>query len=141
MRAKAARVARRRGYLRSHTLPERGKGGAEARRDTPQGRGGAGPGPTPDQCRRGMASSLAEMAGLLGGNAPAGFTHPARATPLGGGVPGLQALRFRPEPGTPVPHTPAGGILKAAERLRRKDYTSMPWKKTPATEAATAPQE
>ena len=38
-------------------------------------------------------------------------------------------------------HTPAGEILKAAERLRRKDYTSMPWKKTPATEAATAPQE
>ena len=38
-------------------------------------------------------------------------------------------------------HTPAGEILKAAERLRRKDYTSMPWKKTPATEAATAPVE
>ena len=56
---------------------------------------------------------LAEMAGLPGGNAPARFTHPARANPLGGGVPSLQALRFRPEPGTPFPHPgrrdPEGG--------------------------------
>ena len=86
------------------TLPERGQGGPEARRDPPQGRGGAGPGRTPAQCGRGMASSLAEMAGLPGGDAPAGCTHPAGANPLGGGVPGRQALRFRPEPGEPVPH-------------------------------------
>ena len=38
-------------------------------------------------------------------------------------------------------HTPAGEILRAAERLRRKDYTSMPWKKTSATDTAAAPQE
>ena len=31
-------------------------------------------------------------------------------------------------------HTLAGQILRAAERLRRKDYTSIPWRKTPATE-------
>ena len=86
------------------TLPERGQGGPEARREPPQGRGGAGPGRTPAQRGRSMASSLAEMAGLPGGDAPAGCTHPARANPLGGGVPGRQALRFRPEPGKPVPH-------------------------------------
>ena len=40
----------------------------------------------------------------LGGSAPAGFTHPARVNPLGGGAPGLQALRFRPEPRKPAPH-------------------------------------
>ena len=34
-------------------------------------------------------------------------------------------------------HTLAGKILRAAERLRRKDYTSIPWRKTPATEEAT----
>ena len=33
-------------------------------------------------------------------------------------------------------HTLAGQILRAAERLRRKDYTSIPWRKTPATEEA-----
>ena len=38
-------------------------------------------------------------------------------------------------------HTPAGEILKAAERLRRKDYTSIPWRKNQATEEATAPAE
>ena len=38
-------------------------------------------------------------------------------------------------------HTLAGEILKAAERLRRKDYTSMPWRKTPATDTAAAPVE
>ena len=38
-------------------------------------------------------------------------------------------------------HTLAGEMLKAAERLRRKDYTSIPWRKTPATEEATAPAE
>ena len=36
-------------------------------------------------------------------------------------------------------HTLAGGILRAAERLRRKDYTKMPWRKTPAAEEATGP--
>ena len=40
-------------------------------------------------------------------------------------------------------HTLAGQILRAAERLRRKDFTSIPWRKTsatpPATEEATAP--
>ena len=34
-------------------------------------------------------------------------------------------------------HTLAGQILRAAERLRRKDYTSIPWRKTPATEEVT----
>ena len=34
-------------------------------------------------------------------------------------------------------HILAGDILKAAERLRRKDYTSIPWRKTPATEEVT----
>ena len=38
-------------------------------------------------------------------------------------------------------HTLAGEILKAAERLRRKDYTSMPWRKTAATDTAAAPAE
>ena len=38
-------------------------------------------------------------------------------------------------------HTLAGEMLKAAERLRRKDYTSMPWRKNQATEEATAPAE
>ena len=38
-------------------------------------------------------------------------------------------------------HTLAGEILKAAERLRRKDYTSMPWRKTAATDTAAAPVE
>ena len=38
-------------------------------------------------------------------------------------------------------HTPAGQILKAAERLRRKDYTSMPWRKNQATGTAVAPVE
>ena len=33
-------------------------------------------------------------------------------------------------------HTLAGEILRAAERLRRKDYTSIPWRKTPATDTA-----
>ena len=33
-------------------------------------------------------------------------------------------------------HTPAGEILRAAERLRRKDFTSIPWTLTPATEEA-----
>ena len=33
-------------------------------------------------------------------------------------------------------HTLAGQILRAAERLRRKDYTSIPWRKTPATDTA-----
>ena len=37
-------------------------------------------------------------------------------------------------------HTLAGQILRAAERLRRKDYTSIPWRKTPATEEATEPR-
>ena len=39
------------------------------------------------------------------------------------------------------PHTMAGEILKAAERLRRKDYTSIPWRKNQAVEAAAAPAE
>ena len=39
------------------------------------------------------------------------------------------------------PRTPAGEILKAAERLRRKDYTSIPWRKNQAAEAAAAPAE
>ena len=38
-------------------------------------------------------------------------------------------------------HTLAGEMLKAAERLRRKDYTSMPWRKTAATDTAAAPAE
>ena len=38
-------------------------------------------------------------------------------------------------------HTLAGEILRAAERLRKKDYTSIPWRKTPATEEATVPAE
>ena len=38
-------------------------------------------------------------------------------------------------------HTLAGQILRAAERLRRKDFTSIPWTLTPATEEATAPAE
>ena len=38
-------------------------------------------------------------------------------------------------------HTLAGEILKAAERLRRKDYTSIPWRKNQAAEAAAAPAE
>ena len=38
-------------------------------------------------------------------------------------------------------HTLAGEILKAAERLRRKDYTSMPWSKTAAADTAAAPAE
>ena len=38
-------------------------------------------------------------------------------------------------------HTLAGEILKAAERLRRKDYTSIPWRKNQAVEAAAAPAE
>ena len=38
-------------------------------------------------------------------------------------------------------HTLAGEILKAAERLRRKDYTSMPWRKTAAADTAAAPAE
>ena len=38
-------------------------------------------------------------------------------------------------------HTLAGEILKAAERLRRKDYTSMPWRKNQVAEAAPAPAE
>ena len=38
-------------------------------------------------------------------------------------------------------HTLTGQILRASERLRRKDYTSIPWKKTPTTEEATAPAE
>ena len=38
-------------------------------------------------------------------------------------------------------HTLAGEILKAAERLRRKDYTSMPWRKNAAAEATAAPAE
>ena len=37
--------------------------------------------------RRRLAPSLAEVAGLPEGNAPAGFARPARAKPLGGGVP------------------------------------------------------
>ena len=37
--------------------------------------------------------------------------------------------------------TLAGEILKAAERLRRKDYTSIPWRKNQAAEAAAAPAE
>ena len=48
-------------------------------------------------------------------------THPARADPLGGGVPGLQALRFRPEPGKPVSHPgrrdPEGGGAAPEEGL------------------------
>ena len=87
-----------------------------------------------------MASSLAEMAGLPGGNAPAGFTHPAAQTRLGEVFQASKRFGFALSQGHQS-HTPAGEILKAAERLRRKDYTSMPWKKTPATEAATAPQE
>ncbi len=38
-------------------------------------------------------------------------------------------------------HTLAGEILKAAERLRRKDYTSIPWRKTAAADTAAAPAE
>ena len=38
-------------------------------------------------------------------------------------------------------HTLAGEILKAAERLRRKDYTSMPWRKNQATYRAVSPVE
>ena len=38
-------------------------------------------------------------------------------------------------------HTLAGEILKAAERLQRKDYTSMPWRKNAAAEATAAPAE
>ena len=38
-------------------------------------------------------------------------------------------------------HTLAGEMLKAAERLRRKDYTSMPWRKNAAAEATAAPAE
>ena len=79
--------------------------------------GATGPGRNPAQRGRRLASSLAEMAGLLGGTAPAGFTHPARANPLGGGVPGLQAPRFRPEPRKPAPH-PGRRDPEAAERLR-----------------------
>ena len=36
-------------------------------------------------------------------------------------------------------HTPAGQILKAAERLRRKDYTSMPWRKNQANRYGRRP--
>ena len=90
-------------------------------REPPQGRGGAGPGRNPAQRGRGVASALAEMAGLPGGDAPAGCTHPAGAKPHGGGVPGLQALRFRREPGKPVPHPgrrdPEGGGAAAEEGL------------------------
>ena len=38
-------------------------------------------------------------------------------------------------------HTLAGEMLKEAERLRREDYTSMPWRKTAATDPAAAPAE
>ena len=38
-------------------------------------------------------------------------------------------------------HTLAGEILKAAERLRRKDYTKMPSRKTAAADTAAAPAE
>ena len=74
---KAARVAGAAVTLRSDTLPERGKGGAEARRGPSQGRGGAVPGRTPAQRGRRMASSLAEMAGLPRGKRT-GPIHPSR---------------------------------------------------------------
>ena len=61
---KAARVAGAAVTLRSDTLPERGKGGA-------------GPGPTPAQRGRRLASSPAEMAGLPGGERT-GPIHPSR---------------------------------------------------------------
>ena len=38
-------------------------------------------------------------------------------------------------------HTLAGEILTAAERLRRKDYTSIPWKETQAAAVEAAPAE
>ena len=75
--------------------------------------------PEPASCsaRPPLGILPAEMAALLGGNPPAGFTHPTRANPLDGGVPGLQALRFRPEPRKPAPH-PGRRDPEAAERLR-----------------------
>ena len=75
---------------------------------------GSRAGRNPAQRRR-LASSLAEMAGLPGGNPPAGFALSQ----------GNQS------------HTLAGDILTAAERLRRKDCTPMPWQKT----GAAAPAE
>ena len=127
---KDARVAGASVTYAAHTLPERGKGGPEARRDPPQGRGGAGAGRTPDQCGRGMASSLAEMAGIPGRDAPAGCTHPAGADPLGRGVPSLQALRFRPQPGKPVPHPgrrdPEGGGAAPEGRTTQRCHGGRP---------------
>ena len=59
----------------------------------------------------------AEMTALLGGNPPAGFNHPSRAKLLVEGVPGLRALRLRPEPRKPAPHH-GWQDPEAAERLR-----------------------
>ena len=92
--------------------------------ETRQSRRGSA-GRNPAQRGRRLASSLAEMAGLPGGNAPAGFTHPARANPLGGGVPGLQALRFHPEPRKPALH-PDRRDPEAAERLRAALTLAIP---------------
>ena len=71
--------------------------------------------PLRDEVARARAGLLLSAAAAwhplwLKWRASLGETHlpdapiPAGANPLGGGVPGRQALRFRPEPREPVPH-------------------------------------
>ena len=82
---------------------------------------------------RSMASSLAEMAGLPRGGRTCRM-HPSRRAQsrMGEVFQASKRFGFSVSQGNQS-HTLAGEILRAAERLRRKDYTSIPWRKTPAT--------
>ena len=71
----------------------------------------------------------AAMAGLPGETHLPGSPVPSSQTRVGEVFQASKRFGFALSQGNRS-HTLAGGILTAAERLRRKDCTPMPWQKT-----------